>query len=65
MLDILYSIFTSIVHGITTLLNTIIRIPSYLSAIVSFLNYLCNGIAVPLAIATLVSVIIAIKRLIL
>lgn len=64
MLDILYSLFQTVIHGITTILNAILSIPRYLGYVTSFLLTLPSFITIPLMVAVTVAVIISIKRLV-
>ena len=65
MLDIIYSLFNTVIHGVTTLLNMIAQIPAFVSSLLSFVYYLPTPFSVALSIAVCASVIIAIKRLVL
>ena len=65
MLDIIYTIFTTLIHSITTLLNMILTIPAYIGSFMNYFNFLPDDINIALGLATLASVIIALKRLIL
>ena len=64
MLDILYSLFQTIIHGITTILNMILSIPRYVGYVSSFILTLPAFIVTPLMIALLACVLIHIKRLV-
>ena len=64
MLDILYSLFQTIIHGITTILNMILSIPRYVGYVTSFILTLPSFIVAPLMIALLAAVLIKIKRLV-
>ena len=64
MLDILYSLFQTIIHGITTILNMILSIPRYVGYVTSFILTLPAFIVAPLMIALLAAVLIKIKRLV-
>lgn len=64
MLDILYSLFQTIIHGITTILNMILSIPRYVGYVTSFIVTLPGFIVAPLMIALLAAVLIHIKRLV-
>ena len=64
MLDILYSLFQTIIHGITTILNMILSIPRYVGYVTSFILILPAFIVAPLMIALLAAVLIKIKRLV-
>lgn len=65
MLDIIFTLFKTIVHGITTIIKLILSIPSYLAYVVGFLSFIPPFIAVPLTIAVIASILIGIKRLVL
>lgn len=65
MLDIIYTIFTTLIHGVTTLISIILQIPSYIAYLLSLFTLIPSYISVPLTIALLASCLIAIKRLIL
>ena len=64
MLDILYSLFQTIIHGITTILNMILSVPRYVGYVTSFITTLPGFIVAPLMIALLAAVLIHIKRLV-
>lgn len=64
MLDILYSLFLTIIHGITTILNMILSIPRYVGYVSNFILTLPTFIVAPLMIALLAAVLIHIKRLV-
>lgn len=64
MLDILYTLFQTVIHGITTILNAILSIPRYLGYVTRFIVTMPSFISIPLMIAITVAVIISIKRLV-
>ena len=64
MLDILYSLFQTIIHGITTILNMILSIPRYVGYVSSFILTMPSFIYIPLMIALIACVLIHIKRLV-
>lgn len=64
MLDIIYSLFTTVIHGITTILNMIVSIPRYVGYVTSFILTLPSFIYIPLMIALFACVLIHIKRLV-
>lgn len=64
MLDILYNLFQTIIHGITTILNIILSIPQYVSQLTTVIGVLPSYIVAPLLVAIAASVIICIKRLV-
>lgn len=64
MLDILYSLFQTIIHGITTILNMILSIPRYVGYVTSFIFKLPEFIYIPIMLVLLATIIIHIKRLV-
>lgn len=64
MLDIIISLFRTIIHSIGTVLVIIIKIPYFISNLTSFMMCFPAYIVYPLMIAITVSVLIAIKRLV-
>ena len=64
MLDIIYSIFQTVIHGIQTILNMILSIPRYVGYVTSFILTLPGFIVAPLMIALTAIVLIKIKRLV-
>lgn len=64
MLDILFSLFQTIIHGIITILQMILSIPTYVSYVLQLYLLMPSFISVPLTIVILASVVIGIKRLV-
>lgn len=64
MIDIIYTLFTSVVHAIETIINIIVTIPNYVTTLFVYVNMLPTFILAPLTIAITAIVIIHIKRLV-
>lgn len=64
MLDIIYSLFQTIIHGITTILNMILSIPKYVTYLVGLIGLMPTFISVPILIVIIASIVIGLKRLV-
>lgn len=66
MIDLLYSLFSAIYHGVTTILNLIISIPKYVTAVYNIITALIPGeVLIIVMVGVVAYVIIHVKRLVL
>lgn len=64
MLDILNSIFQTIIHTLSNLIHLIVSIPTYIGWAFQWVNLLPPFILIPLSVALFGVIIICIKRLV-